>query len=78
MWALLRYLILSFAKSRANRAIFRVILASLLYRYRVLASLARLQVVPGVTVRGCHVKGIRVKIRYFHLLEIDFLLILQY
>jgi len=29
-------------------------------------------------LRGCHVKGIRVKIRYFHLLEINFLLILQY
>jgi hypothetical protein len=35
-----------------------------------------IQVVPGVTVRGCHGKGIRVKIRYFHLLEIDFLLVL--
>jgi len=27
-------------------------------------------------LRGCHGKGIRVKIRYFHLLEIDFLLVL--
>jgi len=35
------------------------------------------QVVPGVK-RGCHFKGIRVKIRYLHLLEIDFPLILQY
>jgi hypothetical protein len=27
-------------------------------------------------LRGCHVKGIRVKIWYFHLLEIDFPLVL--
>jgi len=29
-------------------------------------------------IRGCHVKRVRVRIRFIHLLEIRFLLILQY
>jgi len=29
-------------------------------------------------IRGCHVKRVRVQIRFIHLLEIGFLLILQY
>ena len=29
-------------------------------------------------IRGCHVKGVRVQIRFIHLLETEFLLILQY
>jgi len=29
-------------------------------------------------IRGCHVKGVRVQIRFIHLLENEFLLILLY